>query len=271
MTSSKRHLKENQAFWDGAIKKYKSISNVFYEPDLFSIVVLALGRHEETKKSIESTLKCLEQYKGEIEWIFVENGNDQNNLNYFDSLDLERKVIIKQKNYGINHGLNQGWSISRGQYVMIHENDWIATNKIDFLSPSLSILKEDQEVGIIQLRDPFDPNENWGFRKPEYNPWSCTLKQLNHANLNIIKNKTTCQHTYYTCKFPNGFNNNPIILRKDVYLKCGPYPEPIVGSDPRHGETEYQNMVANTSYTVAFLESSPNYRHCGQIPTYKGV
>ncbi len=267
MTSSKRHLKENEPFWNRSIQKYKDLSNVFYEPNLFSIVVLALGRHEETKKSIQSTLECLEKYNGEIEWIFVENGNNQDNLNYFDSLDLERKVIIKQKNYGINHGLNQGWSISRGEYVMIHENDWIAINKTDFLSTSLSILKQNQEVGIIQLRDPFDPNENWGFRKPEYNPWSCDIKSLNNANLNIIKNKTLDEHVYYTCKFPNGFNNNPIIIRKDVYLRCGPYPEPIIGSDPRHGETEYQNKVANTDYTVAFLQNSPNYRHCGQIST----
>jgi hypothetical protein len=65
---------------------------------------------------------------------------------------------------------------------------------------------------------------------------------------------------------PNGFNNNPIIIRKDVYHECGPYPEAEVGTDPRHGETEYQERVAQTQWLTAYI-GIPVYSHTGRVQT----
>lgn len=266
MTSSDRHLRFGQPRWDYNVQCYKSYPNIFCEPDLFSIIVLAHGRHDQTRRAVLSTLDCIRSYPGETEWIFIENGNDKSNMEFFDGLSLERKVIVRHKNFGINHGLNQGWSLSRGEFVMIHENDWEAVKQIDFLSIAKQIFKEKSDIGIIQLRDPFDPHENHGRGKPLYNPWSCSQEDVKAAGCNIWREVTSTGHNYLIAQFPNGFNNNPTIIRKDVYYQCGAYPEPPVGSDPRHGETEYQARVASLGCAIAYI-GIPLYWHMGRVQT----
>jgi len=266
MTTSERNQELGKPRWNYDYQCYKDTDNVFLERGLYSIIVLAHGRPDVTKRSVLSTLDCVRGYSGEIEWIFIENGNDKSNLDFFDSLDLERKVVVRQKNYGINEGLNQGWAISRGEFVMIHENDWNASCSVDFLSIANDIFTEREDVGIIQLRDPFDPNENHGFGKPEYNPWSCSRDHVERSGFKLWKEKTSCGHEYDLAKYPNGFNNNPVLIRKTLYYACGPYPEPIIGSDPRHGETEYQERVARTKCSIAYI-GLPIYRHAGRVQT----
>jgi len=266
MTSSERHLIQGQGRWNYNDQCYKDTNNVFLEPGLFSIVVLAHGRPENTRKSVLSTLDCIRSYDGEVEWVFVENGGNKANLEFFDGLNVERKVIIRQKNYGINEGLNQGWAISRGEFVMIHENDWEAVKQVEFLSLAKQIFSEKGDVGIIQLRDPFDPHENHGRGKPLYNPWSCTEEQVKQAGCRVWREQTSKGHNYLMADFPNGFNNNPVIMRKAVYYQCGPYPEPPVGADPRHGETEYQARVAKLGCAIAYI-GVPLYWHMGRVQT----
>jgi GT2 family glycosyltransferase len=265
MTSSERHLRQNEKRWDYSVQCYKP-HDPMCEPGLFSIIVLAHGRPDTTRRSVLSTLDCTRLYSGEIEWIFVENGGNLENRKFFDGLKLDRKVIIQHKNYGINHGLNQGWGLSRGEFVMIHENDWEATRIVDFLSIAKQIFEEKPDIGIVQLRDPFDPHENHGRGKPEYNPWSCTTEAVEKAGYKIWKEITKGGHAYLISEFPNGFNNNPVIIRKQVYRECGPYPEPPVGADPRHGETLYQERVSDLGCAIAYV-GVPVYWHMGRIQT----
>jgi len=266
MTSSELHLDSNCSRWNYGVQQYKENRDVFYEGGLFSIVVIAHGRHDNTCRSVESTIKSIKDYPGEVEWIFIENGECEENYKYFMSLDLERKAVVRHKNYGINHAINQGWNLSRGEYVFIHENDWESTRLIDFLSPARDIFQEDCNIGMIQLRDPMDPHENHGRSKPDFNPWSCTPEQLKEENIIVEKKVTKNGHAYLVSEFSNGFNNNPIIIHKNVRRLCGPYPEPIVGSDPRHGETEYQKRVAVEGYATAYI-GMPIYWHMGRIQT----
>lgn len=267
MTSSERHLSFGQARWDNNNQHYKSTNDVFLESGLFSIVVLAHGRPDLTRQSVLSTIDCLEFCKEAIEWIFVENGMNDVNAAFFHDLPLERKVVIRQRNYGINEGFNQGWAISRGEFIMIHENDWInIAHKFDFLATAKDIFNSKETIGIIQLRDPFDPNENFGLGKPEYNPWSCSTEILANHGIKVWEEKSQQGHRFLLSEYPNGFNNNPILMRKKLYRECGPYPEPEVGCDPRHGETLYQGRVAATGCAIAYI-GTPLYRHMGRIQT----
>jgi hypothetical protein len=267
MTSSERHLKHGQPRWDYNLPIYKDNRDVFLESGLFSIIVLSHGRHEITRRSVLSTLDCANAYDGEVEWIFIENGGNDINYDFFYELPVERKVVVRQKNYGINHGLNQGWGLSRGEYIMIHENDWEAVRVANFFQPAKEIFEEKPDIGIIQLRDPLDPHENHGSGKPLYNPWSCHEHILERAKVKIWKEETSSGHVYLVSEFPNGFNNNPILIRKDVYRACGPYPEAEVGSDPRHGETEYQKKVAELGCAIAHV-GIPVYWHMGRVQTH---
>lgn len=267
MTSSERHLKHGQKRWDATVQRYKENRDVFLEPGLFSIVVLSHSRPDITRRAVLSTLDCVHHYSGEIEWVFIENGGCNACYEFFQEFPADRKVVVRQRNYGINEGLNQGWALSRGEYVMIHENDWEAVRTANFFQAAREIFEEYPDVGIIQLRDPLDPHENHGSGKPEYNPWSCHADKLEAAGIKLWKEQTKSGHTFLISEFPNGFNNNPVIIRKKVYRECGPYPESEVGCDPRHGETEYQARVAELGCAIAHV-GIPIYWHMGRVQTH---
>jgi hypothetical protein len=252
--------------WDYNVQRYKDNRDVFFESGLMSVVFLACGRPDITRRCFLSTLDSAVMHKEEIEWIFIENGRSDENMQFFESLQMPRKVILRQNNYGINQGLNQGWALSRGEFVMIHENDWECRHQEDFFAIAKDILNEKQDVGMVQLRAVNDPCENWGRGKPEYSPWSSTATAMQAANIKIWQEKTKRGHPYFISIFPNGFNNNPIIVRKSLYRECGPYPEPDLGTDPRHGETEYQQRVAQTGCATAHI-GMELYFHAGQVST----
>jgi len=266
MTSSSRHLKPGQPRWDCSIQQYKENRDVFCEAGLFSVVVLAHGRPELTRKTVEGTISNLSLFKGEVEWIFIENGRCEENYQFFNDLKLERKVIVRQDNFGINAGLNQGWALSRGEYVIILENDWETKVSEDFLSIAEDIFNEQPQVGMIQLRDPRDPNENHGLGKPLYNPFTCDIKTCHMAGVVVSRQQTVNSHTYLIANHPNGFNNNPIAIRKAVYRECGAYPESMLGFDLRHGESEYQERVSKTKWLTAYI-GIPIYQHAGRVQT----
>lgn len=266
MTSSERHLKPDQDRWDWQVPKYKDTDDVFLEPGLFSIIVLAHGRPVSTRKAILSTLDSVRLYDGEVEWIFIENGGCDQTYDFFQGLQLERKVVVRQRNYGINEGLNQGWALSRGEYIMIHENDWEAVRVANFLQYAKEIFDERPDIGVVQLRDPLDPHENHGSGKPFFNPFSCRQEVLDRAEVEIWKEQTQNGHTYLVSNFPYGFNNNPILMRKSVYRELGPYPEAMVGCDPRHGESHYQELYAKSDYITAHIGMGI-YWHMGRVQT----
>lgn len=266
MTSSERHLKPGQKRWDYSVRRYKEHRDVFCEPGLFSIIVLACGRPELTRQTVLGTLENVKLYPSETEWVFIENGQSEENYEFFQSLELERKVVLRQRNFGINNAINQGWALSRGEYVMILENDWQTMVSGDFLSVAQDVFEEQPLVGMIQLRDPRDPNENHGLGKTLFNPWTCDPRKCRDDGVLLTKQQTKGGHTYLLANHRYGINNNPIIIRKKVYRECGFYPEPEVGTDPRHGETEYQERVGDTEWLTAYI-GIPLYSHMGNIQT----
>lgn len=265
MTSSEQHLSAGQRRWDYSVQRYKSY-DVFCEKDLLSILFLAHGRPEVTTRCLLSTLDAVNRYPGQVEWIFIENGDCDENFALFQELPVDRKVIVRQKNYGINNGLNQAWALSRGEWCLIHENDWECRSPVDFLTMVKDILTERSEVGIVQLRAVNDPCENWGYGKPDYSPWSCRSDVLEKSGVKLWRERTKGSHEFFISDFPNGFNNNPTVIRKSLYRECGVYPEAEIGTDPRHGETEYQERVAKTDCVTAHIGLEVYY-HCGQTTT----
>lgn len=146
---------------------------------------------------------------------------------------------------------------------MIHENDWMnQDSSFPFMEHAKDILDEHSHVGLVQMRAVWDPAENWGLRKPDYSPWSCEPAALEAANVKVWKETTSRGHEFLVSEFANGFNNNPNLMRKSLYRECGPYPEPPMTADPRHGETEYQGRVANTSCATAHINREV-YVHMG--------
>ena len=247
--------------WDFSRAVYKDY-DPFCEPNLISILFLSHKKPELTKVCLDSTYLAAQNYDGDIEWIFVEQGNDDRNSALFSSFPAPRKVVIRQANYGINNGLNQMWAISRGEFGFIHEADWWNDlPDFDFLGTARKIMQQKTDVGIVQCRAICDPNENWGWNKPEYLPWSCP-EEAGIAGFRIFEEELEDGHKFMLTEFPNGFNNNPNLMRKSLYRECGPYPEPPMDADPRHGETEYQRRVEKTGCAIAHIGKEVYY-HTG--------
>lgn len=275
MTSSIRDGSQQ----DRDIREYKP-HDPFEEPGLISILFLSCGKHALAKAALQSTAEGLRTYPGEVEWLFLEQEDDpewdyqceglpnktdgRENTAMYERFNVERKVIVRpNRNYGINNGFNQLWAVSRGQYCMIHENDWVNQDPgFPFMEHAKDILDEHSHIGLVQMRAVWDPTENWGLRKPEYSPWSCEAPALDAAGIKVWEETTSRGHEFLVSEFANGFNNNPNLMRKSLYRECGPYPEPPMTADPRHGETEYQERVAKTSCATAHINREV-YVHMG--------
>jgi hypothetical protein len=259
MTSSTRE-NEGKISWDLNVRKFKD-HDPFCEPGLISILFIAKGRSTLTRRCLESTAAAVALYEGEVEWIFIENGEDDENYSLFQNFECQRKIIVRQKNYGINHALNQAWALSRGEFCLVHENDWFNNESMfNFLEIIKEIFEERSDISIIQMRAFDDPNENWGFGKPEFNPWSCRPEVLFEASVDVTECCLRSGYKYLVSNFGNGFNNNPVVIRKNKRNECGPMSEPVVGSDPRHDETHYQEKMAGAR--TAYI-GKPIYYHAG--------
>lgn len=258
LTSSKRSGRERSL----DVREYKQF-DPFCEPGLISILFLSCNRHQLSNVCLTATEEAVRDYDGEVEWLFLEQGHGEDaekNIRMYRDFKTERKVIIlPDTNYGINNGINSLWSVSRGQYCMIHECDWLnRKTDFNFLKHSRDILDQNTNVGIVQLRAVWDPNENWGLGKADYSPWSS-------SEAKVWDEQTEGGHKYRISEFPNGFNNNPIVMRKTLYRECGVYPEPPLYADPRHGETEYQARVASSGCAIAHIGEEVYYHIGGAL------
>ncbi len=253
--------------WDYEKKAFKNF-NPFLEPGLISICFLSCNKYKLSKICLEHTYEASELYKGEKEWLLLEQGEVREqreaNLMMFDEFLVERKIVIApDKNYGINAGLNNLLALARGEFILIHEQDFLNINtKFNFLQVSRDILEQNKNIGLVRLRDALDPYEQWGRGKVEYEPWSCTSDQLKKAGVRVWKDKTKSGHEYLISEFPNGYNNNPGLVRHSIINQVFPLNEPIFGADPRHGEESTQRRIQSVGCAIAYI-NVPVYRHIG--------
>jgi len=253
---------------DRSIQQYRDIKNIYYEPGLISILILSCGKHNIFKTCLSTTLNSLKDYDGDLEYILLEQAFDINpedakkNIEYFNKMtsDIDRTlVIMPSRNGGINYGINQLWQLSRGEYILFLENDWFCNCRDEkWLLLAKTILDDHQDIGILQLRAIDDPNENWGFRKPEYSPWSCEGQPDIQKRTAIFNNNHIM--FYVAKKRIYGVNNNPALWRKDMRNELGCMSEPELWSDLRYGETAYQEKFMVDQWEVAHIRV-PVYYH----------
>lgn len=243
--------------WDYNKHAFKD-HDPFCEPGLISILCLTSGKPVITAKCFDATIEATKDYAGEIEWIFLDQSDkgEDRGQNGFTlaryNHTLERSVVVLPKrNYGINNALNQMFALSRGEFCMIHENDWMNIKPgFNFLQKAMDVMRAFEDISIIQLRDSHDPCENWGFGKIEFNPWSCIGGyETRHLDGEALLVK----------EFENGYNHNPIIIRKSLWRTVAPLSEPPFGTDPRHDETHMQRKIGKQ--TVAYIGGV--YQHIG--------
>ena len=100
-----------------------------------SIILLTYNKLEYTKICIESIRKFTP--KGKYEIIVVDNNSNDGTLDWLKEQD-DLKVIYNDYNAGFPKGCNQGIKISRGDSILLLNNDTVVTpNWLNVLDKTL--------------------------------------------------------------------------------------------------------------------------------------
>lgn len=116
-------------------------------PGLTSIVILTFNQLEFTKEC----LKSIQRHTPEPhEMIFVDNGSTDGTVPWLKSQAGGAgtiRIIENSKNLGFAKGCNQGIEASRGEFIMLLNNDVIVTE--GWLGGMLVCLRHDGNTGIV--------------------------------------------------------------------------------------------------------------------------
>ena len=111
---------------------------------LTSIIILTYNQLKYTKLCIESIRKFT--YKNRYELIVVDNNSTDGTVSWLKEQD-DIKLILNNENYGVAKGWNQGIELSKGENILLLNNDVIATP--NWLYNLDSCLWSNSEIGAV--------------------------------------------------------------------------------------------------------------------------
>lgn len=117
------------------------------QKDLTSIVILTFNQLEYTKKCVESIRRFTPENH---EIIFVDNASKDGTREWLKKLvseDSNYRLIENKENLGFAKGCNQGISESKGEFILLLNNDVIVTE--GWLSGLIDCLKSAPDAGIV--------------------------------------------------------------------------------------------------------------------------
>jgi len=120
-----------------------------YPPDtspLTSIIILTRNGLTFTKECISSIFRYTRE---NFELILVDNGSTDGTLEFLKTLP-NTKVIANKKNKGFSGGCNQGFTMARGENIVLLNNDTVVTN--EWLGRLLWQLNKNPSIGIVGSR-----------------------------------------------------------------------------------------------------------------------
>ncbi len=111
---------------------------------LTSIIILTYNQLKYTKLCIESIRKFT--YKNRYELIVVDNNSTDGTVSWLKEQD-DIKLILNNENYGVAKGWNQGIELSKGENILLLNNDVIVTP--NWLYNLDSCLWSNSEIGAV--------------------------------------------------------------------------------------------------------------------------
>ncbi|CUU08634.1 Glycosyltransferase, GT2 family [Candidatus Kryptobacter tengchongensis] len=115
---------------------------------LVSIIIPVFNQVKHTKLAIESIQKFTNV---SYEIIVVDNASTDETKDYLSSLSATIgevvKVITNPQNYGFPKAVNQGIALSRGEYIVVLNNDVIVTDK--WIERLIAHTIDDPTIGIV--------------------------------------------------------------------------------------------------------------------------
>lgn len=112
---------------------------------LISIIIVNYNGKKWLKKCLDSLF--YQTYKN-FEIIFVDNASSDESVEFVKQYYPEVKIIINKENLGFAGGNNVGYENSKGEYILLLNNDTVVTK--DFLKILVGYLDGNKDVGIVQ-------------------------------------------------------------------------------------------------------------------------
>lgn len=118
---------------------------------LVSIVITTYKRTEvalETIRALQDNLV----YSGDIQWIISDDGSEDAHRMAIKEVLPSNAEILNVSRAGVGKSKNEALTraFSGSPYVLLSEDDWKLNTKFD-LHPHVSVLKNNEKVGIIRL------------------------------------------------------------------------------------------------------------------------
>jgi GT2 family glycosyltransferase len=112
--------------------------------DKVSVVLLNWNGIQYVDKCVESVIN---QTYENIEFIIVDNASTDGSIQIIQKKYPLFRYLLNNKNYGFAKGMNQGIEISKGEYVLLLNNDvYLDSN---YIKEGLSRIQKDEKIGFI--------------------------------------------------------------------------------------------------------------------------
>ncbi|ERM92717.1 hypothetical protein O163_03720 [Caldanaerobacter subterraneus subsp. yonseiensis KB-1] len=113
-----------------------------------SIIIPNYNTKNLLKQLIDSIYNNDTIHKLKYEIIVVDNNSSDGSVEYIKSLFKDIKLISNKKNLGYAKAVNQGYKISRGEFIIICNSDIIVPKEFDFIR-LINKFKSDEDIGVM--------------------------------------------------------------------------------------------------------------------------
>jgi len=172
---------------------------------LISVCIVSFNRLFYLNKTLES-FRAACTYPN-LEYIIVDNGSEDQVVEYIDSLNYIEKKVFNKENMGIGYAMNQAREIAEGEYYFNLENDWYFFYRGDWMERGVILFERDKRGEYVK-------------------------KVLQNLSLGLVKYKLGAGYANYT--------NNPSLMIREAYEEVGKFPQ--LGKEYMHISEDVNNI-----------------------------
>ncbi|MBI4341821.1 MAG: glycosyltransferase [Candidatus Omnitrophica bacterium] len=203
-----------------------------FVPGLVSLVVLSCRRLPQLQRLCDSLIPFLGSVEtfSKFERILVDNGSGQELLAYAKSLNFFHRIMAHQTNRGMLDALRGAFTVCRGEYILLLEEDFVLQYDRPFLRACLDVLTDYPEIGIIRLKN----QNNWWKPHRRIAPLRSTRSGVPFWTWLPSADGTL-----------NVWSAGSVLFRKVSYVSTGPLPE---GPNVSRETISHQGYLYECSY-----------------------
>jgi hypothetical protein len=186
-----------------------------------------------------------------VEYIISDDASDPTHQALIARLSVNHRVIAP-RNQGLGANTNKGLAAARGEFILQLQDDCEFVGQPQRLLDALQILREDHEIGIVQLVSSMEAEV-------------ADTRSLTSGVSYVVFRNDQLDHIRESGARP--YSDQPHVKRRQFCSDIGPYME---GVPMTTMELQYQKRVANQSrWSVAALGNGAGlFRHLGAERTF---